>query len=540
MPILNWLDKEKHINSDKLVSYRLLEQDSKFCFGEDTDNMIIQGDNLDALKSLLPYYAGKVKCIYIDPPYNTGDVQPDYDDNLEHSIWLGIMYPRLKLLRELLTEDGVIFVQIDDKEAPYLKTIMDEIFGRKNYETTFYIKVRHENRILRKDIRYQLVMEQVLSYRKSDLYSPPRRVKSKKTNNDYIYDIEIINNCDDIINLSGYDVEIYSPQNYKIVESDSGSLKKYQIRGSLITQSGSASEYYEKNLKQRRNLDGLGTLYKVIGMGVKGDGLGHRFIMQPKKENSKNGFYFQGKPISNKVITGIPYQNFYDYESAFNRVGYEGSVEFKNGKKPELYIKFFLDFGSSKGDLVLDSFLGSGTTCAVAHKMGRKYIGIEMGNHAKTHCVPRLEKVISGEAGGISKDINWTGGGGFKFYTLGDTVFDEYGKINPVIKFHTLASHIWFYETNNPKDNKYNDMLLGINDNTAYILLYNGILGDKKPQNGNVLTRKILSEIHSKINNHTKGFTGSIVVYGESCRLGENTLQDNNIMFKQTPYDLKI
>ena len=288
MPILNWLDKEKHINSDKLVSYRLLEQDSKFCFGEDTDNMIIQGDNLDALKSLLPYYAGKVKCIYIDPPYNTGDAQPDYDDNLEHSIWLGMMYPRLKLLRELLTEDGVIFVQIDDKEAPYLKTIMDEIFGRKNYETTFYIKVRHENRILRKDIRYQLVMEQVLSYRKSDLYSPPRRVKSKKTNNDYIYDIEIINNCDDIINLSGYDVEIYSPQNYKIVESDSGSLKKYQIRGSLITQSGSASEYYEKNLKQRRNLDGLGTLYKVIGMGVKGDGLGHRFIMQPKKENSKN------------------------------------------------------------------------------------------------------------------------------------------------------------------------------------------------------------------------------------------------------------
>ncbi|MDG1153338.1 MAG: site-specific DNA-methyltransferase, partial [Alphaproteobacteria bacterium] len=208
--------------------------------------------------------------------------------------------------------------------------------------------------------------------------------------------------------------------------------------------------------------------------------------------------------------------------------------------KPELLIKKILDISTNAGDLVLDSFLGSGTTCAVAHKMGRKYIGIEMGNHAKTHCVPRLEKVISGEAGGISKDINWTGGGGFKFYTLGDKVFDEYGKINPVIKFHTLASHIWFYETNNPKDNKYNDMLLGINDNTAYILLYNGILGDKKPQNGNVLTRKILSEIHSKINNHTKGFTGSIVVYGESCRLGENTLQDNNIMFKQTPYDLKI
>lgn len=537
MPILHWLDKEKHIHAHKNTPYRILNPDSNLSHGESpTDNMIIQGDNLDALKSLLPYYAGRVKCIYIDPPYNTGNAFEHYDDNLEHSIWLGIMYPRLVLLRELLAEDGVIFVQIDDKQLHSLKIIMDEIFGRTNYETTFYIKVRHENRILRKDIPYQLVMEQVLLYKKSS-FVPPRRQEPKKETSDYKYDIEILGVPTETVHIAGYDVDIYSPESYKVIETDGGSLKQYQIRGSLITQSGSASEYYEKNLRKRREKDGLGTLYKVRGMGVKGDGLGYRYIVQPQKESSKNGFYFQGKPVSKKISNGLPYQNFYDYESAFNRVGYEGEVEFKNGKKPESYIRFFLEFGSKKGDLVLDSFLGSGTTCAVAHKMGRRYIGIEMGDHAKTHCVPRMEKVIAGEEGGISKDLNWNGGGGFQFYTLGDPIFTPDGKINPNIKFKTLAHHIWFAETKTPLTTNTDTLLLGIHKNTAYILLYNGILGDKSVNGGNVLARNTLEIIKSTL---PKQFTGEITVYGESCRLSQKTLTQEKINFKQTPYDVKV
>lgn len=395
------------------------------------DNMLIHGDNLLALKALEQDYSGKIKCIYIDPPYNTGNAFEHYDDGLEHSIWLSLMRDRLEILKRLLAEDGSIFIQINDDEYPYLKIICDEVFGRNNYEATFYVKVRHENRILREDTRYQLVIEQVLFYKKSNLFIPPRREKTKDISLDYIWDIEIIGKPTSIERIHGYDVEIYKPTDYKITKSENGSFKQYQIRGSLITQKGSASEYYEQNLRTRRELDGLGTLYKVIGMGINGDGLGYRYIIQPSKSDSKNGFYFQGKPKKSTVNKGLPYPNFYDCVNIFNNAGYEGGNEFRGGKKPEDWICFLLSLVTNPGDLVLDSFLGSGTTAAVAQKMGRRWIGVEMGDHVYTHCIPRLKKVIDGEdQGGITKAINWQGGGGFKFYELASSliVTDKYGQ----------------------------------------------------------------------------------------------------------------
>lgn len=199
-------------------------------------------------------------------------------------------------------------------------------------------------------------------------------------------------------------------------------------------------------------------------------------------------------------------------------------------------IERILQIATNPGDLVLDSFLGSGTTAAVAQKMSRRYIGIEMGEHAVTHCVPRLRKVVDGEKGGISEANNWQGSGGYRFYRLGPPVFTEDGQIQPDIKFPVLAAHIWFTETGTSwvKPNDQTPFLGGHNDH-GYALLYNGILGDKAASNGNVLTRKTLAVIRAAQGD----FEGPMTIYGERTMLSEATLNAEQIEFKQTPYDVK-
>jgi adenine-specific DNA-methyltransferase len=214
--------------------------------------------------------------------------------------------------------------------------------------------------------------------------------------------------------------------------------------------------------------------------------------------------------------------------------------------KPERLMQRILTIATNPGDLVLDSFLGSGTTAAVAHKMGRRYIGVEMGEQAKTHCAARLRKVIDGEQGGISKAFDWKGGGGFRFFKLGPAVFDNERRIKPDISFENLAAHIYFTETKTPmKKAKKKSLFLGIHDGTAYALLYNGILGDKRIDGGNVLTHITLNRIMHDIDAaaEKKGeeikYT-QLVVYGEATRLPNVSLKYNNIEFKQTPYDIKV
>jgi adenine-specific DNA-methyltransferase len=207
--------------------------------------------------------------------------------------------------------------------------------------------------------------------------------------------------------------------------------------------------------------------------------------------------------------------------------------------KPERLIERILHIATNPGDLVLDSFLGSGTTAAVAHKMGRRYIGIEMGEHAVTHCVPRLRKVIEGEQGGISKSVGWQGGGGFRFYRLGPPVFDENGHVRGDISFPTLAAHVWFSETNSPWKGKGRSPLLGLHDGRGYALLYNGILGDRRSDGGNVLTRSTLQIIREAVARKASSFDGPLTIYGEQSRLGPSTLARENITFKQTPYDVE-
>ena len=224
--------------------------------------------------------------------------------------------------------------------------------------------------------------------------------------------------------------------------------------------------------------------------------------------------------------------------------------------KPERLIGQILSIATNPGDLVLDSFLGSGTTAAVAHKMGRRYIGIELGEHAVTHCVPRLKKVVNGEQGGISKAVNWQGGGGFRFFRLGEPVFDETNRINPQVTYPALAVHVWFSETKTPlpvvqgvrvrqngvrarqKEESTSGSpvlaspLLGIHNGTAYYLLFNGILGDQSPEGGNVLTQRLLRilPLHA----------GPKVIYGEVSLLDEARLRAEGIIFKKIPYELKV
>lgn len=196
-----------------------------------------------------------------------------------------------------------------------------------------------------------------------------------------------------------------------------------------------------------------------------------------------------------------------------------------------------LDIATNPGDLVLDSFLGSGTTAAVAHKMGRRWIGIEMGAHAETHCLPRLEKVVAGEPGGISAAVDWQGGGGFRYFTLGQPVFLADGVINPEIRFATLAAWVWYQETRTPwvPDAGIKPTpLLGVHEGTAYFLLYNGILGDRRPQGGNVLTSAVLAAL-----DELSPQAGPRVVFGESCRLSPARLKAAGIVFRQIPYDIR-
>jgi adenine-specific DNA-methyltransferase len=247
---------------------------------------------------------------------------------------------------------------------------------------------------------------------------------------------------------------------------------------------------------------------------------GQRWIFYRDKLKEIDGVFVAGEPLTtlwNDVLS--------------NNLHQEGGVELPKSKKPEALIKRILELTTRPDDIVLDAYLGSGTTAAVAHKMRRRYIGIERGEHAITKCYPRLKSVVDGEQSGISKAVDWTGGGGFRFYRLGDPVFDETGHIAAGIRFAPLAAHLWFVETGQPYFGDASSPLLGTHEGTAYYLLYNGILGDKRPQGGNILTSKILASLPP--------FDGPKIIFGEGCRLSAGRLDEAQITFRQIPYEIK-
>ena len=513
MPTLNWLTREEDTGAASRVPYRLLEEAPDLSAGDpDSGNILIQDDNLEALKALLPFYAGRVKCIYIDPPYNTGSAFEHYDDNLEHTQWLAMIWPRLELLRELLAEDGSIWVSIDNTEGAYLKVLLDEVFGRSNFVTTCVWQQRttRENRkVFSEDHEYLHVYASEYSQFKSSRnqleLSDQIKARYKNPDNDPRGPWQSISaNAQGGHGTKEQFYELTAP-NGRVHTLPAG-------RCWILTEPRMNEQIVDNRVWFGKDGNGVPRIKKFLSEAT--NGLTPN-TMWPAEVVGTND---SAKKHTLELFAGM---------GVFDT------------PKPEQLIERILRIATNPGDLVLDSFLGSGTTAAVAHKMGRRYIGIEMGEHAVTHCVPRLNKVVEGEQGGISKSVGWQGGGGFRFYRLGPPVFDEDGQIQQDVRFPVLAAHVWFSETNRPWIGEGVSPLLGLHDGRAYALLYNGILGDKRPGGGNVLIHATLRAIRKELSKVHPGFDGPLTVYGEQSRLAEHTLERECITFKQTPYEVK-
>lgn len=379
----------------------------------DSDNLLIKGNNLLSLSSIKQRYRGKVKCIYADIPYNTGSDSFNYNDDFSRSTWLVFMKNRINELKDFLADDGVMLVQCSFHQYAYLKILMDEIIGHKNYKMTINIQVRHQSRILTGDKEYNDIIEYILLYSKDPEYKIPK-IKEEKLIDDYVYSIKE-KAPGQKVKMGDKDVFIFLPSEYEVVKNKANkqNFKTLSIRGS-IREKNSSGRFYVKYLEQLTSKYPPETLFKVSDMGD--DMYDYRYFALPK-EHLKNGIYYQGMPTSSST-TYKPYPNFFNFVDEYNMVNYEGEVEFRNGKKPEELIRHLLEIFTEKGDYVLDSFVGSGTTCAVAQKLERKFIGIEQMDYVQSITLERLKQVINGEKSGISKSVNWQGGGSFVYCEL--------------------------------------------------------------------------------------------------------------------------
>ena len=575
MPTLDWLNRAQSFSTAAQVPYRLLDNvsihgDPQHAAG----NLLVQGDNLEALKALLPFYRGQVKCIFIDPPYNTKSAFEQYDDNLEHSQWLSMMLPRLQLMRDLLSDDGSIWISLDDNEAHYMKVLGDEVFGRQHFVIDLSWQKRDGPP---NDRKIGLIHDHILVWAKT------KDSTSKKTRAEEAFNLMErtekadaqykIFNEPDFPDPRGPFRKIDTTANGKggrFVESLYFGVVNPYTGETVFPRQGTC---WRHNKTEMLRLQADQRLY----WGVKGTATTP--MRKLFKTEAKAG-------MSSPSIWSDAGLNQHASAEIENLFGEKASFE---TPKPEALVQRILHIASNPGDLVLDSFLGSGTTAAVAHKMGRRWIGIEMGEHAATHCLPRLQKVIDGEQGGISAAVGWQGGGGFRFVRLGAPIFDADGCIHPAVRFATLAAFIWQQETGTAFDpahatpgtphlgthsvfDSYQRLMDGrlepissetalqppsaqgelglqppdalpppapvLRSRTAYYLLFNGILGDKRPAGGNVLTHAVLQSL-LQLHAATAHPDAPLVVYGEACRLGAARLAQANVVFKHIPYDVK-
>lgn len=450
---LTWYGKEQEIHVEPRL---LLERPelSNTAVAPDTENMLIHGDNLLALKALESKYAGQVKCIYIDPPFNTGQAFENYDDGIEHSIWLNLMRSRLEILNSLLSDEGTLFVHIDDNELGYLIVLLDEVFGRNNRISI--VSFKQASATGHKAINPGIVSitNFIIIYSKSKALWQPNRVYTDRGERDKRY--------------GNYITNISAP------------CEKWEI----ITLTEAFAHHFGLSIKEARALiksnpekidnfviDHCESVIQLVNPDYKNVGASTREYIDKSRANPNHIFrqvregysdiiliggkriiFYKNKlkKIDEKYVAGEPLTSLWD-DILSNNIHNEGGVDFPKSKKPEALIKRCLELSTQENDLVLDSFLGSGTTAAVAHKMGRRYIGIEMGDHAYSHCKKRLDNVIAGEdKGGISKAVNWQGGGGYRFYELAPTLInkDEFGEyiINPDYSADMLAAAMALHE----------------------------------------------------------------------------------------------
>jgi adenine-specific DNA-methyltransferase len=426
---LTWIGKG---NEPKLEPRILIEDPSKSFGDPKSENMLIHGDNLLALKALEQDFTNKIKCIYIDPPYNTGNAFEHYDDGVEHSQWLSLIKPRLELLKNLLSNDGVIFISISEDEVHYLKVLCDEVFGRNNACGTFIWEKKRKPSFLNSQMGS--ITEYILCFAKNKSKAPAFSIEKVSDSETY-----------PLYNAGNSRGELkFPPNSMMFLKHDDGIYEPREFREatSLVVLKN------KLEVKNGRNAN------EVILEGE------WRYGQNAILEQFSNGDYFVVKTLKFrprrvfenkdeiKKMHNLLSRSHYEmatYEDATS----ESKALFGNNPfdypKPEKLIWTFIECATNPGDIILDSFLGSGTTAAVAHKMNRHYIGIELGEHAVTHCLPRLQQVVSGkDKGGISEAVNWKGGGGFKFYTLAPSLVqqDKYGTeiINPQYNANMLAA----------------------------------------------------------------------------------------------------
>jgi len=535
MPILNWIGKEAVVNHDKEVPFKLLKKVKSASEGEHSQNLIIHGDNLEALKALMPYYCGKIKCVYIDVPYNTGNEDWVYNDKVNspkikkwlgkvvgtesedlcrHDKWLCMMYPRLKLLKELMSEDGVIFVSISEVELFNLKSILDEIFEPNNFMGLITIKSTPGGRQSTKN--FALMGDYMLVYGKSEKSEILGIALSEKQKQQYDKEDEqgkyligrlrqhgVAEKREDVPSL-------YFPIFFNEKTGKVSTIKKegYNVEVLPILPSGGDGRWIWSKPKIEKDKD---------------------FILIKKVK--RNGGYiwdaFFKKYLNNDMKSNVP--NFWDENEFRTEVGTKELKEYFNGEKvfaypkPIYVIKRVIECSTNPSDIILDSFAGSGTTGHAVLDLNkedggsRKFILIEMEDSvAKDITSERIKRVIKKQS---YKD-------GFEFCELDKPLFNEEGQIEAECTFEQLATYIYFTETQtNLEKKKVQNNFIGEFNEIEYYLLF-------KEKGKNILNKSFLNKIKSSKQKK--------IIYADKCLIDEKTLNRYNIQFKQIPYEVKV
>lgn len=542
MPTLNWIGKDAVINHHNDVKFRTLEK--KYAFGgEDSGNKIIHGDNLEALKALLPEYEGRIKCIYIDPPYNTGNENWVYNDNVNsprirkwlgqvvgkeaedltrHDKWLCMMYPRLKLLQKLLADDGAIFISIDDNEQANLKLICDEIFGAGNFVEIFsWNKTETPANLSHKTKK---AIEYVICYLKSNNPIKFKGLSKTSASNNGLMnqtnsEHELLfpaNKIDTKLKNGVYQAGKYGTESYNIEL-----LEDTEVRNGFFIK---PVRLYGKFKWGQENLDQEIAKGTIVSIKTK--------AFSPSYEKKEYEPEVPWNLISKKF--GVQTN-----ESASDELSKIFGNKVFDFPKPPSLVEYLINFLCDKDSIILDSFAGSGTTAHAVLNLNkqdggrRKFILVEMEDYAESITAERVRRVMKGY--GEGKNAVEGTGGTFTFYELGKTVFDENGYLNENVGTEKLREYVWYTETNVPYNRrnaskasadeaKAAQYLLGDNNGTAYYFYY-------EPKKITTLDKAFLNTITDKAEQY--------VIYADNCLLTEEFMQLNHIIFKKIPRDIK-
>lgn len=559
MPRLDWIGRSAVEGHHREVPYHLIHCDRTASAGDpEAENILLRGDNLVGLKALLPFYGGRVKVAYLDPPYNTGNqvwryndavnspeirewlgraVGAEAEDLTRHDKWLCMMYPRLRLVHEMLRDDGVVFVSIDDVEVATLRLLLDEIFGRRNYIGTIVWKNVTDNNPTRiaSEHEYVLCYAKDLGRVSSPWKSTELAVKTRllQIGREFIaqYPEQEERQSAYTAWFRRYKNELWPFDRYKFIDE-----------GGIYT--GSQSVHNPGKEGYRYDVP-----HPVTGRPCVQPLMGYRFPEHRMKELVENGRILFGED-ENKLVELKVYASEYraKLSSFFELDGRTGTNQLKavfpenrrpfDFPKPLDLVEELLSFTSSEDDIVLDCFAGSGTTGHAVLRLNRadggnrRFVLLEMDEEiAEEITSVRITRAIEGYHDSSGSEVAGLGNG-VRVCKLGESLFDSTGQIRGSVRFSELAAHVYFMATGTPLPRRATGRspMLGVSGGTAVYLLFNGILGDARPQSGNVLSKVTLGLLPAH--------NGPRVVYGEACTLGEQTLRRARISFRQLPYSI--